>query len=185
MLRRLSCATGIVLILASTGMVHGQDKDEDVTLYRVFVADHAEPRITAFDLTEPANRWSFDTAGQSRLYPFSDGAAIAAVQSDADVVHFLRSGVTRSAHGDHSDIEITDPASLPETLSGPRPFYLIDHGGKVAINFDGGDMPAFSTHMPCPKVRWQNVAFRRAAPITAMSRRLAAAGLRASPPMRP
>lgn len=138
MLRRLSCATGIVLILASTGMVHGQDKDEDVTLYRVFVADHAEPRITAFDLTEPANRWSFDTAGQSRLYPFSDGAAIAAVQSDADVVHFLRSGVTRSAHGDHSDIEITDPASLPETLSGPRPFYLIDHGGKVAINFDGG-----------------------------------------------
>jgi len=138
MLRRLSCATGIALILAGTGMVHAEDGHDDVTLYRVFVADHAEPRITAFDLTEPANRWSFQTTGQSRLYPIDNGTAIAAVQSDADTVHFLRSGVTLSAHGDHSDIEIADPASLPQTLSGPRPFHLIDHGGKVVINFDGG-----------------------------------------------
>ncbi len=147
MLRRLSCATGSVLVLAGTGMVQAEDGHDDVTLYRVFVADHAEPRITAFDLTEPANRWSFETTGQSRLYPIDDGAAIAAVQSGSDVVHFLRSGVTLSAHGDHADIQITNPSSLPETLSGPRPFHLIDHGGKVAINFDdGGYAGILDTH---------------------------------------
>src|SRR5690606_6961243 len=66
------------------------------------------------------------------------GSAVVAVQSDDDAVDFFNSGISLHAHGDHSDIEIADPAAVEETLTGPRPFHVIDHHGKVVINFDEG-----------------------------------------------
>ena len=139
MLRRLGVTTGLALILTSGALAQDAPKDpEDVTLYRVFVGDHADARVTAFDLDKPDNRWSFETSGQNKLYGVNNGAAVVAVQSDSDTVHFFKSGIKLDSHGDHSDIEITDPAALEETLSGPRPFHLIDHHGKLAINFDRG-----------------------------------------------
>jgi zinc transport system substrate-binding protein len=139
MLRTLACATGISLILAANAMAQEAEQDrDDVTLYRVFVGDHADPKVTAFDLSAPDKRWTFETTGQSKLYGVNNGAAIAAVQSDNDAVHFLKSGITLHSHGDHSDITIADPVALGGTLTGPRPFHLIDHDGKVAINFDRG-----------------------------------------------
>ncbi|HEV7414688.1 MAG TPA: hypothetical protein VGN98_00920, partial [Tianweitania sediminis] len=139
MLRKLACTTGIVLLMS--GYALAQDNDhasENVTLYRVFVGDHADPRITAFDLLEPQKRWTFETRGQTKLVPVDEGAAVVAVQSDNDTVHFFNSGVSLNAHGDHADIEISDPAAISEPLAGPRPFHVIDHNGKVVINFDRG-----------------------------------------------
>ncbi|MDF2998112.1 MAG: ZinT/AdcA family metal-binding protein [Xanthobacteraceae bacterium] len=139
MLRSFACATGISLILFASAVAQEAGHDhEDVTLYRVFVGDHADPKITAFDLSEPKNRWTFETTGQSRLYGVNNGAAIVAVQSDKDAVNLLKSGISLHAHGDHSDIEIADPAAINETLTGARPYHLIDHDGKVVINFDRG-----------------------------------------------
>ncbi|GGD15915.1 hypothetical protein GCM10011335_18360 [Aureimonas glaciei] len=137
MRRTLACATGISLILAATAMAQEADRD-DATLYRVFVGDHADPKITAFDLSAPDKRWTFETTGQSKLYGVDDGAAVVAVQSDNDVVHFFRSGIVLDSHGDHSDIAIADPVALENPLTGPRPFHVIDHAGKVVINFDRG-----------------------------------------------
>lgn len=94
--------------------------------------------MTAFDLSNPERRWTFRTTGQSKLYGVHEGAAVVAVQSDSDAVHFFDSGISLHAHGDHSDIEIADPAAVEKTLTGPRPFHLIDHDGKVVINFDRG-----------------------------------------------
>lgn len=94
--------------------------------------------MTAFDLSAPDNRWTFDTTGQSKLYSVDNGAAIVAVQSNDDAVNFINSGISLHAHGDHSDIEVTEPAALEGTLTGPRPFHLIDHDGHVVINFDRG-----------------------------------------------
>ena len=83
MLRTLACSTGIALVLSANAMAQGHDHDHDsVTLYRVFVGDHAEGRVTAFDLGEPGNRWTFETTGQPKLYGVNDGAAVVAVQSD-------------------------------------------------------------------------------------------------------
>ena len=139
MLRRLGFTTGIALVLTGAALAQDAPKDpEDVTLYRVFVGDHADAKVTAFDLDKPENRWSFETSGQNKLYGVNNGAAVVAVQSDSDTVHFFKSGIKLDSHGDHSDIEITDPAALEETLRGPRPFHLIDHHGKLAINFDRG-----------------------------------------------
>ncbi|MBP0441312.1 metallochaperone AztD [Tianweitania sediminis] len=124
-----------------SGYALAQDNDhasENVTLYRVFVGDHADPRVTAFDLLEPQKRWTFETRGQTKLVPVDEGAAVVAVQSDNDSVQFFNSGVSLNAHGDHADIEISDPAAISEPLTGPRPFHVIDHDGKVVINFDRG-----------------------------------------------
>lgn len=114
------------------------DDEEDVTLYRVFVGDHAAGKVTAFDLSKPENRWTYETTGQNKLYSVNEGAAIVSVQSDNDVVNFINSGISLHAHGDHSDIEIADPKAVDKTLTGPRPFHVIDHDGKIVINFDKG-----------------------------------------------
>ncbi len=114
------------------------DDEEDVTLYRVFVGDHADAKVTAFDLDKPENRWNFETTGQSKLYSVNDGAAIVAVESNNDTVRFINSGISLQSHGEHSDIEITDPSAVEKPLTGPRPFHVIDHDGKLAINFDKG-----------------------------------------------
>lgn len=127
----------LALSVGLTGPVAFAD-EEDVTLYRVFVGDHAAGKITAFDLGEPDKRWSFESTGQVKLYSVDEGAAIVAVQSDHDVVNFIDSGISLHAHGDHSDIDIEDPEAVEATLTGPRPFHVIDHDGKVVINFDRG-----------------------------------------------
>lgn len=104
--------------------------EEDVTLYRVFVGDHEAGKITAFDLGEPDKRWSFETTGQVKLYSVDEGAAIVAVQSNNDVVNFIDSGISLHAHGDHSDIDIEDPKAVEASLTGPRPFHVIDHDAR-------------------------------------------------------
>ena len=115
-----------------------QDEEESVTVYRVFVGDHKDPKVTAFDLSKPEKRWTFDTIGQNKLYTVNEGASIVAVQSDNDTVHFINSGISLHSHGDHSDIEIADPSAIEMPLTGPRPFHVIDHDGKIVINFDKG-----------------------------------------------
>lgn len=148
MLRNLAYTTAITLVLSGGALAQEHDHShEDVTLYRVFVGDHAEPHVTAFDLGDPDNRWTFETTGQNKLYTVNNGAAVVAVQSDDDAVSFFNSGISLHAHGDHSDIEISDPAAIEETLTGPRPFHMIDHNGKAVINFDrGGYAEIVDTH---------------------------------------
>ncbi len=122
--------------IGSAAFAH--DDKEDVTLYRVFVGDHAGGKVTAFDVSKPENRWTFETKGQNKLYSVNEGAAIVSVQSDNDTITFINSGISLHAHGDHSDIEIADPSVIQQLLSGPRPFHVIDHDGKIVVNFDKG-----------------------------------------------
>ena len=124
-----------VSLIGSGAFAHD---DEDVTLYRVFVGDHTDGKVTAFDLSKPENRWDFKTTGQNKLYSVNDGASIAAVESDNDTVHFINSGISLHSHGDHSDIDISEPKAVETPLKGPRPFHVIDHDGKIVVNFDKG-----------------------------------------------
>lgn len=148
MFRQLAGATAMTLVMGSAVFAQEHDHDhDDVTLYRVFVGDHAAPRVTVIDLKDHAHEghdhhddktWSFDTAGQVKLFGVAGGTVVAAVQSDNDAVHFFKSGIEFQDHGDHSDIEVTEPKAISTVLTGPRPFHLVDHGGKVAINYDKG-----------------------------------------------
>ncbi|WP_375552411.1 hypothetical protein [Rhodophyticola porphyridii] len=122
---------------AALALAHPALADREATAWRVFVADHATPTVTAFDLDAPEQRWSFEVAGPARLYPAADGALVVAVQSDNDRVHFLRSGVELDSHGDHADIEVSDPAPLG-SVEGPRPSHVVTHSGQLAITYDRG-----------------------------------------------
>ena len=139
MLRYLAYSTALGLILSGGALAQEHSHDaSDIALYRVFVGDHAGAKVTAFDLTQPENRWTFDTTGQNKLYTVDNGGAVVAIQSNDDAVNFFTSGISLHSHGDHSDIEISEPSAIDDTLTGPRPFHLIDHDGKVVINFDRG-----------------------------------------------
>jgi len=137
MLKTLTGVTALALLLAPAALAQAEAPGGE-TVFRVFIGDHAAPRITAFDLSAPESRWVFDTIGQAKLYAVAEGSTVAAVQSDAGTVQFLSSGIRLEDHGDHQDIEITEPAALPHRLEGPRPFHLVDHGQQIAINLDQG-----------------------------------------------
>lgn len=111
--------------------------DDEAVAWRLFVADHTSPIITAIDLDQPDQRWTFDVAGPAKLYPSPSEALIIAVQSDNDQVDFLSSGLALDSHGDHADIEVSDPAAIG-AIEGPRPSHVVTHDGEVAITFDKG-----------------------------------------------
>jgi zinc transport system substrate-binding protein len=130
---RLAAALlGSVLALGHTAWA-----DEDATTWRLFVADHTDPTITAIDLDSPDQRWTFEVAGPARLYATADEALVVAVQSDNDQVDFLRSGIELESHGDHADIEVSEPEPIG-SIAGPRPFHVVTHAGDVAITYDRG-----------------------------------------------
>lgn len=111
--------------------------EESETAWRLFVADHTAPSITALDLDAPDRRWTFDVAGPAKFHSSAGESLIVAVQSDNEQVDFLRSGLALDSHGDHSDIEVSNPAAIG-AIEGPRPFHVVNHGGEVAITFDKG-----------------------------------------------
>jgi len=111
--------------------------DDEATAWRIFVADHSAPTVTAIDLDAPDQRWTFEVAGPAKLYPSAGEALIVAVQSDNEKVDFLNSGLALETHGDHADIEVSEPSRIG-TIEGPRPFHVVSHSGTVAITFDKG-----------------------------------------------
>ena len=132
----LSRLTGAILVSA-LAIGHSARADEDTTAWRLFVADHTDPTVTAIDLDAPEKRWTFEVAGPAKLYASAGGALVTAVQSDNERVDFLKSGLARDSHGDHADIEISEPEAIG-SIEGPRPFHVVSHGGMVAVNFDRG-----------------------------------------------
>lgn len=166
MLKRLILGvSAFALISSSSGLTaYASDDEEHVTVYRIFVSDHADGKITAFDLAKPDVRWTFSTIGQSRLYSVNNGAGIAAVQSDNDTVQFINSGISLQSHGDHSDIEVADPILMNAMLEGPRPFHLIDHDGKIAVNFDRGGYAGIIDSNALSKGEMKAITLKQARP---------------------
>lgn len=139
MIKQLGSVAMLTLGIVSCAATDKEDrKDQDITRYRVFVADYENAQVTAFDLNAPNKRWTFETAGQAKLYSVANDSVIAAVQSNRDQVNFILSGIRINDHGEHSDIAIEAPQALKNTLKGPSPFHLLEHNGKVSINFDKG-----------------------------------------------
>lgn len=134
-LMRLSAA-GALLTLAHPALA-----EDEATAWRLFVADHEAPTVTAIDLDAPDQRWSFEVAGPARLYAAADEALVVAVQSDDEQVDFFRSGVEIETHGDHADIEVSEPEPIG-SITGPRPFHVVTHAGEVAIAMDRGGYAA-------------------------------------------
>jgi hypothetical protein len=124
-------------LLAATALVAPALADDDVSAWRLFIADHAKPVVTAIDLASDKTLATFPLASPASLYATPSGEAIYAVQGAGNQVSAISSGIHLDDHGDHGDIEITEPVALEAVLPGTKPVHFVEHGGKIALFFDG------------------------------------------------
>lgn len=110
---------------------------EETTAWRLFIADHAAPTVTAIDLGTDAVAGTFSLGSPAALYTTASKAAVYAVQGEADTVSAIASGFAFDDHGDHGDIEVTAPRLLQSEISGDKPVHFVEHHGEIALFFDG------------------------------------------------
>lgn len=105
--------------------------------WRLFVADHTDPKVTAVDLGSGTIAGTFGLAGPASLYTTPSRRAVYAVQGSAGQVAAIASGITLEDHGDHGDLAVTAPELLGAVITGDRPVHFVEHGGELAVFFDG------------------------------------------------
>ena len=138
--------TGGILLAALAAGLYPATADETHEAWRLFVTDQQEPRVTVIDPLKGQVLDSFATSGYvTHLVPSHSGETLFAVQMDHDVVHVLKSGITTTDHGDHSDIDTEAAELLPVTLTGARPIHVVAHDDSMVQFFDReGEARVFS-----------------------------------------
>jgi zinc transport system substrate-binding protein len=107
------------------------------SVWRLFVADRAEPVVHGIDAATGDRIGSFTLKNPAALHVSESGRTIYAAQRDGNVVQFIATGIELDDHGDHGDLEVADPALLDVSVEGDRPVHVVDHHGQVALFFDG------------------------------------------------
>lgn len=138
---KLPCALGttggLVLAVLSAGLDPATAADESREIWRLFVTDQQEPKVTVIDPAKGDILDSFETSGYvTHLVPSQSGETAFAVQMDHDVVHVLKSGIATDDHGEHADIDIEAAELLPVTLQGARPIHVAAEGDSMVQYFD-------------------------------------------------
>ena len=126
-----------ILLLGSCVALAGPVSADEASVWRLFVADHAEPRVTAIDLPQGEVVGTFDLEGPASLYASRSKHGVYAVQADADRVSVIATGIAIDDHGDHGDLEVSPPRLLETAVEGPRPVHFVEHDGEIALFFDG------------------------------------------------
>lgn len=120
---------------------------DDVTAWRLFVGDHAVGKVTALDAVSGDVLGSFALKSPASLVASESSEAVFAVQGAGNQVSAIRSGIAVDDHGDHGDIELSEPALVEAVITGEKPAHFVEHDGKVALFFDGsGKVDLFSPH---------------------------------------
>ncbi|WP_196260787.1 metallochaperone AztD [Pelagibacterium limicola] len=129
----LSTSAGWMIAALASGPVLA----DEISFWRAFVSDHGEAKVSVVDLDAGTVSHRFETEGPAALYATGSGKAVFAVQGGANVVQAFSSGIEIDDHGDHGDIEISEPAALPGSIAGERPVHFVEHHGQIALFFDG------------------------------------------------
>lgn len=109
----------------------------DLSAWRLFVADRAEPKVTVVDALAGTVLDTFTLREPASLVRSESGRTVFAVQGDAGVVTAIASGISFEDHGDHGDIDVEAPKLTGTELSGRKPSHLVEHDGAFAAFFDG------------------------------------------------
>lgn len=137
-MKRLIPAASALAMAASLGGAALAD-EADVTAWRLFVSDHAEPVVKVIDALDGDLLDTFALRGPASLYRTSSGETVFAVQGAAGEVGAIRSGIAFHDHGDHGDIDVGDAELLDVRLEGAKPAHFVEFQGNVAQWFDGED----------------------------------------------
>ncbi len=129
-------ALGTSAIALLTGL-SGPVLADDVTAWRLFVSDHAEPVVHVLDALTNEEITHFDISGPATLYRSNSGATVYAVQGAAGAVTAIGSGIRFDDHGDHADIDVSEPGLTGFSVEGQSPSHFVEHSGHFAAFFDG------------------------------------------------
>jgi len=133
MRKHLLVATALSLAAFS---VSGTARADEVTAWRLFVSDHAEGKVTVLDAVEGRTIDTFPIKGPATLFRSESGKAVFAVQSNADIVSTISTGIAFDDHGDHGDIDIEAPKLTGADIAGEYPVHFVEHDGEFAAFFD-------------------------------------------------
>lgn len=119
--------------------------DEEKESWRLFIADHSLPVVRVVDLESGKEIGHFDIDGYAALSLSQSGRTVFAVQGEKNVVQAIDTGISLSDHGEHRDIELSEPKLLSTVIKGEKPGHVVSHGNDVAIFYDrGGKFDLFS-----------------------------------------
>ena len=113
--------------------------DEEVTAWRLFVADRDQPVVKVIDALDGDLLDTFTVEGPAALHRTSSGAAVFAVQGAEGEVNAIKSGISFHDHGDHADIDVDDAELLHVHIDGSKPAHFVERQGLIAQWFDGED----------------------------------------------
>jgi YVTN family beta-propeller protein len=126
------------LIFAAPGAFADDDHETKKT-WRLFVADHTKPVVRVIDFEDGKELGRYDLKGYASLTASASGRTVFAAQTEADVIHAIRTGINFSDHGEHRDLEVSEPALLPVTFEGKRPGHVVPHDDHVVLFYDRTD----------------------------------------------
>lgn len=130
----LSAASALSILAAATlAPAHAEEN----TAWRLFVSDQAASVVHAIDAQTGERLASFNTKAPASLYRSDSGRTVFAVQGKGDTVAVISSGIAFGDHGDHGDISVEAPRLLDVSFDGKKPSHFVDHGGDIALFFDG------------------------------------------------
>ncbi|WP_312403812.1 hypothetical protein [Rhizobium sp.] len=130
---------GFTATLLASGAVFGPvafAEEKNAQTWRLFVADHSLPVVRAIDLSSGKEIGKFDLKGYAALSVSESGQTVFAVQGDENIVHAISTGIALSDHGEHRDIEITEPKLISTAIEGQKPGHVVTHGDQVAVFYD-------------------------------------------------
>ncbi|WEX09343.1 zinc metallochaperone AztD [Chelativorans sp. AA-79] len=127
-----SLAFGLAL-----GLMPAQADEKAETAWRLFVADRHQPVVHVLDAAEGKIIESFPLESQGRLYATESGKTVFAVQADAGIAAAFATGIGMDDHGDHADLQVTEPKALGVEIAGKKPVHFVPHDGEIAIFYDG------------------------------------------------
>ncbi|TJW87059.1 MAG: hypothetical protein E5X43_20005, partial [Mesorhizobium sp.] len=131
---RTNSATAIALLVSlSTSAAHA----EEVTAWRLFISDHADPKVTVIDAIDGEKLDTFEIKGPASLHRSESGRTVFAVQGTAGVVTGIASGISFEDHGEHGDIDVEAPKLAGIEITGKKPSHFVEHDGDFAAFFDG------------------------------------------------
>ncbi|MCE8039558.1 MULTISPECIES: zinc metallochaperone AztD [unclassified Halomonas] len=135
-MKRSTSSLSISLLAAGLAAGSAHAHDDEVTAWRLFIADHSEPVVHAIDALNGESLESFAIHGPASLYRSHSGETVYAVQGSADVVTTINTGIAFHDHGDHADIEVEAPSLSGTEIEGEYPVHFVEHQGHWAAFFD-------------------------------------------------
>ncbi len=144
MKRLMLTASALAMAVCMTGGSALADED-NVTAWRLFVSDHAEPVVNVIDALDGDKLDTFKIKGPASLYRSESGKTVFAVQGSAGAVSAISSGISFHDHGDHADIDVDDSKILNVEWTGAKPAHFVERQGNIAQWFDGEDAARFIT----------------------------------------